>query len=134
MNERIAGLIPNATRLISLQKTCEKILPGHFAFSEVLQLDKNRLTVGVPNQATAAKLRQKLPELQTGLANAGWPVESIRVRVRIKAKTPPRPVPQKRELPRAAIDELEKLKIRLGDKGEQSPLADAIHTTLDLHR
>ena len=133
MNEHIAALIPNAARLIALQQSCEKILPGHFAFSEVLQLEKNRLTVGVPNQATAAKLRQRLPELQAGLEKAGWTVENIRVKVRIKPKTTPGPILQKRVLSPVAVKELEKLKVRLAGTDEKSSLADAINATLDHH-
>ena len=133
MNERIAGLIPNASRLIALQKTCENILPNHFAHSEVSGLDKDRLTISVPSQAMAAKLRQRLPELQSGLEHAGWTVEGIRVKVKIRAKTRAAPTPQKRVLSPHALSELDRLKTRLEDKGTKSALADAIDGTLKHH-
>lgn len=79
----ISGLLPYVTRLIELRKACEAILPEHFAFSKVLQFTDKQLTIGVPSQAAAARLRQKLPLLQASLSDNGWDIERIRIKVKL---------------------------------------------------
>ncbi|WAW11118.1 hypothetical protein NB640_05665 [Oxalobacter vibrioformis] len=134
MHDRIAGMLPNASRLMSLQKACEDILMGHFGASEVLQLEKTQLIIGVPSQAGAARLRQKLPQLQRELENAGWPVETIRVKVRLKRQAPPQYTPQKKPLSAEAVAELEKLENYLTQSGTDPALATAIHTMIRRHQ
>ncbi|MDL2283687.1 flagellar hook-length control protein FliK [Oxalobacter sp. OttesenSCG-928-P03] len=134
MHDSISGMLPNATRLIALQKACEQILPDHFMACEVLQLEKKRLTVGVPSQAAAARLRQKLPLLQTGLDNAGWPVEGIRVKVKLKKPAWQPEQPEKKPLPDEALDELEKLQTQLAQSGTHPALMEAVHAMMTRHR
>lgn len=80
---KLSGILPHVTRLIELRKACEAILPEHFTYSRILQFTNGQLTLGVPNQATAARLRQKLPLLQSSLQNEGWIIEKIRVKVKL---------------------------------------------------
>lgn len=127
-------MLPNASRLMSLQKACEDTLTGYFGACEVLQLEKNQLTIGVPSQAGAARLRQKLPQLQRGLEDAGWPVESIRVKVKLKRQERPQYTPQKKPLPAEAVAELEKLENHLAQSGTDPALAEALHTMINRHR
>ena len=134
MHDRIAGMLPNVARLTALQKTCKQILPEYFTTGEVLQLEKGQLIIGLPNQATAAKLRQKLPLLQTGLENAGWPVETIRVKVKLKKRIWQPQTPQKEPLPPAVVEELEKLEMHLAQSGTHPSLMEAVHTMLKRHQ
>ena len=134
MHDRLSGMLPNVARLTALQKACEQLLPEHFTFSEILQLEKSQLTIGVPNQATAAKLRQKLPLLQTELESAGWPVETIRVKVKLKKRIQVPQTPQKEPLPPTVIEELGKLEMHLAQSGTHPSLMDAIHTMLKRHQ
>lgn len=127
-------MLPNASRLISLQKACETILAGHFAGGEVLQLEKSQLTLGVPGQAAAARLRQKLPQLQGELEKAGWPVKTIRIKVRLKRQAPPQHQGQKKPLPVKAVAELEKLETSLAQSGTDPALAEALHTLIKRHK
>ncbi len=133
-HDKISEMLPNAARLISLQKACEEMLPVHFAACEVLQLDKKQLNIGVPSQAVAARLRQKLPLLQAGLENAGWPVETIRVKVKLKQKIRQPDFPQKKPLPSEAVAELGKLQSWLADSGTHPALMDAVNTMMKRHR
>lgn len=133
-HDRISGLLPNADRLVSLQRTCETLLPEYFLACEVLQLEKARLTIGVPGQAAAARLRQKLPQLQSGLESAGWPVEHIRVKVKLKKPLRQTTVPQKKPLSSEALAELEKLEVSLAQAGTHPALAEAIQTMMNRHR
>ncbi len=80
---KISGVLPHVTRLIELRKVCESILPDQFAHSKILQFTNGQLTIGVPSQAIAARLRQKLPLLQSSLQNQGWNIENIRVKVKL---------------------------------------------------
>lgn len=134
MHDRIASMLPNATRLIALQKACEQILPEHFSACEVLQLEKEQLTIGVSSQATAARLRQKLPLLQTGLDHAGWPIGTIRVKVKLKRKTRLPETLHKKPLSSEAIRELEKLEDYLTQSGTHPALMEAVHTMMKRHR
>lgn len=134
MHDRISGILPNATRLIALQKECEQTLPEHFTGCEVLQLEKDRLTVGVPSQATAARLRQKLPLLQTGLENAGWPIKTIQVKVKLKKTIRQTERPPKKPLPSSVVEELGKLETYLTQSGTDPALMEAINAMMKRHQ
>lgn len=127
-------MLPNATRLISLQKACEGILTGSFSSCEVLQLEKEQLTIGAPSQAAAARLRQKLPQLQNQLKNAGWPVDGIRVKVKLKRPIRPQSTPEKKALPVEAVAELEKLETWLTQSCTHPALIEAVQTMMNRHK
>ncbi len=127
-------MLPNASRLISLQKACEDILAGYFSSCEVLQLEKEQLTIGAPSQASAARLRQKLPQLQKQLESAGWPVAAVRVKVKLKRQIRSQSVFEKKPLPYEAVAELEKLEAWLSQSGTHPALAEAVHTMMKRHR
>lgn len=127
-------MLPNASRLISLQKACEAILSGYFSACEVLQLEKEQLTIGAPSQAAAARLRQKLPQLQSQLENAGWPVATVRVKVKLKQQPRMQDTPQKKPLPSEAVAELEKLDAGLTQSGTHPALAEAVQAMMKRHR
>jgi hypothetical protein len=133
-HDQLAGMLPNASRLMALQEACAGILPEHFAFADVMQLEKERLTIGVTNQATAARIRQKLPLLKAGLEKTGWPVKSIRIKVRLKTQVNLPAAPQKQPLSAETIEELEKLDAHLTLSGTHPALRDAVHAMMERHR
>jgi hypothetical protein len=134
MHDRISGMLPNVTRLISLQKACEEILPEYFTACDVLELEKEKLTIGAPGQAQAARLRQKLPQLKNGLENAGWPVDTIRIKVKLKNPVRQQSAPQKKPLPKEALAELERLETWLSQSGTHPALAEAVRTMVKRHQ
>lgn len=91
-NEKMAALLPAATRIAAIQKDCTKILPAIFDACLVLQFDTGQLTISTPSSALAAKLKQQLPKLQDALLKLGWQVSAIRIKVqprKILARTTP---------------------------------------------
>lgn len=81
-HEKVANLIHAAHQLTKIQNECSGILPAYFSGCSVMKMENGTLFIGVPNQATAARLRQKLPLLQNSLGRKGWPVQSIRLKIR----------------------------------------------------
>jgi len=134
MHDKVSGMLPNANRLIALQKACEDILPEHFAACDVLQMEKALLTIGAPSQAAAARLRQKLPQLKSGLEKTGWSLDSIRIKVRLKRQNRPKETPQKKTLPSEAVLELEKLEAWLTQSGTHPALEKAVRTMMERHQ
>jgi hypothetical protein len=134
MNEQLSGMLPNAARLIELQKACRQILPDHFATSQVLQLEKNRLSIGASSQGVAAKLRQKLPLLKNRLEEAGWVVDNIRIKVKLRQQTRQTDYPEKKPLSAGTVNELEKLENSLAESGSHPALIKAVHTMINRHK
>ncbi|MCM1128667.1 MAG: DciA family protein [Alistipes senegalensis] len=133
-HDRLAGMLPHAARLMAIGQACQAALPAWFSAVEILQLGKGRLTIGVTSQAAAARLRQKTPFLQTALQQAGWPVETIRIKVRLK-NSPWQPVPApKKPLSEGAISELDKLSSWLKEAGTNPALKEAVCAMLARHR
>lgn len=86
LHENMSGMLQVARRLTEIEATCQSILPRHFSACSVLKLENGKLMIGVPNQSIAARIRQQIPYLQTELGRAGWPVDSIRLRVQLVQK------------------------------------------------
>ncbi|MCM1511800.1 MAG: flagellar hook-length control protein FliK [Oxalobacter formigenes] len=133
-HDRLAGILPHAARLIAIRQACQAALPAWFPFGEIIQLEKGRLTIGITSQAAAARLRQKTPFLQTALQQAGWPVEAIRIKVKLKnAPLQPAPAPKK-TLTEKAMTELAKLSSWLDKAGTNPALKKAVCAMLARHR
>lgn len=133
-NDRLAGILPHASRLAAIRKACQAALPALFSTGDILQFEKGRLTVGVSSQAIAARLRQQTPFLQAALQQAGWPVESIRIKVRLK-NTPWQPAPStKKPLPDKAVNELDRLSAWLKKAGTDPALTEAVCAMLARHQ
>lgn len=132
-HDRLSGMLPHAARLMAIRQACETALPAWFT-GDILQFEKGRLTVGVPSQAVAARLRQKTPLLQAALQDAGWPVEAIRIKVRLKNdpwQVAPAP---KKPLPAGAVTELARLADWLKDAGTHPALTEAVAAMLARHQ
>ena len=86
-HEKVANLMHVARQLMDIQSDCNCILPAWFSNCHILKLENGTLLVGVPNQAIAARLRQKIPFLQNRLGLKGWPVNTIRLKVQLLQKS-----------------------------------------------
>lgn len=85
-HENMSGLLQVARRLSEIERTCQGILPRHFSACSVLKLENGKMIISVPNQSIAARIRQQIPYLQAELNRAGWPVDSIRLKVQLAQK------------------------------------------------
>lgn len=133
-NTKLSGILPHALSLAAIRDTCQAALPTLFSTGDILQFEKGRLTIGVSSQAIAARLRQKTPFLQTALQQAGWPVEAIRIKVKLK-NTPWQPAPSpKKPLPAGAVNELAKLSAWLKKAGTDPALTEAVCAMLARHQ
>jgi hypothetical protein len=127
-HEKISMLMPTVTRIVQLQKDCMAILPAMFEACKVLNFQSEKLIVSSPNAALAAKLKQQLPTLQTGLLNKGWQVNEIRLKVKASG------IPEKSThvkqsiLSGPAISAL----AALGGTLEDSPRNNALKTALNV--
>jgi hypothetical protein len=87
-NDRMASLLPAATRMASLQKDVRLILPPMYANCEALSIQEGVLTLAVPSSAVAAKLKQQVPKLQATLQKKGWQVDSVRIKIQVGRALP----------------------------------------------
>jgi hypothetical protein len=82
-NDRLASLLPAATRMAALQKDVRLILPPMYANCEALAIQEGVLTLAVPSSAVAAKLKQQVPKLQAALQKKGWQLDSVRIKIQV---------------------------------------------------
>jgi hypothetical protein len=82
-NDKMATLLPAATRMAALQKQCAAELPSMFSACEVLQCEAGQLVLSAPNAALASKLKQQLPRLQNQLLAGNWQINAIRIKVQV---------------------------------------------------
>lgn len=129
---RMATLLPTAARLIALQKDCRQALPQLFENCDVLKLEESTLTLSAPNAAAAARLKQKLPGLQEKLIQAGWRIESIRLKVQMKIR-PTEAIPQRKAMTAQALSSLEHLHEQIARSGNLE-LTNAIGAILARHK
>ena len=88
-NEKMAGLLPAAMRMASLQSDCAKALPSMFSNCDVLSFEEAHLVLATPSSAVAAKLKQQLPKLQMALQKKGWQVLDIKLKVQVTRSIAP---------------------------------------------
>lgn len=91
------------------------------------------LTLGAPNAAVAARLKQKLPSLQERLAQSGWGIDAMRVKVQMKPPSIDAPVPRKKSLSRQAVSSLTELQQQIAGTGN-SELAEALASMIAHHK
>lgn len=107
------------------QRALEAIAPREFAGHCVAgALSAGTLCLYAANGAVAAKLRQKVPTLLTGLGNRGLEVTAIRVLVQAAPPPRPRQPPEKNPIGDRALDGMEELASGL----KQGPLQNALKT------
>jgi hypothetical protein len=128
-NDRMATLLPAATRMASLQKDVRMILPPMYANCEALSLQEGVLTLAVPSSAVASKLKQQVPKLQATLQGKGWQVESVRIKIQVRRALPAQDEvlkPSSLELPPTAVQAFEELGDALPESPQNAPLIAAI--------
>lgn len=133
-HEKMASLLPTATRLVALQKECQEILPVIFEACSVLHFESGQLVLAVPNAALLAKLKQQLPKLQEGLLQHAWQVSAIRLKLQPR-KSLEKPYKIKQlALPSKAISSFSHLHAELENSIQNEPLKTALLTLLTRHR
>ena len=134
-----AALLASARRLGELQAAVDRCLPAGWAgHCQVLGARDGQLLLGVPNAALATKLRQLGPAIGRSLAQQGWQINGIGLRVqagqfdeearrfeatRDKSNTG-------RGLPSAAVEAFLRLQHDLADKSDH-PLQQAVTRLLE---
>lgn len=127
-NDRLASLLPTATRMARLQSDCAAALPAMAANSDVLSFQEGVLVLAVPSSAIAARLKQQLPKLQATLQQRGWQVESARIKVQVTRAFAPEPPKPNRELPPNAVKAFEDLGEALPETAQNAQLIAAIRS------
>jgi len=132
-NDRLASLMPTALRMGNLQKDVKVILPPMYAGCEVLSLQEGSLTLSAPSSAVAAKLKQQLPKLQTGLQKKGWQVEAVRIKIQVgralaQQAQAARQAGGALSMPPTAVDAFEELGETLEDSPQNAQLIAAIRS------
>jgi hypothetical protein len=133
-HDKMAALLPAATRMAALQKDCASILPAMFVHCAVLQFESEQLVLSVPNAALATRLKQQCPKLQEQLLQRGWQVSAIRLKVQVskipaKSTTSSKPV-----LSAQAISAFEELNESLDNSPRNQALKNALKAMTKHHR
>lgn len=125
-HDKLAALLPSATRMAALQSDCAAMLSTMFAACGVLQFESGTLVLSTPNSALASKLKQQLPKLQEGLLKRGWQVNAIRLKVQVGPGLS-KPAPSKQlRLPDPAVSALRQLGGALDNSPRNAQLLAAI--------
>jgi hypothetical protein len=128
-NDRMASLLPAATRMANLQKEVRLILPPMYANCEALSVQDGVLTLAVPSSAVAAKLKQQTPKLQAALQKKGWQVDTVKIKIQVGRALPAEQAgakPSSLKLPPTAVQAFEELGDALPDSPQNAPLIAAI--------
>lgn len=125
-NDKMAGLLPAATRMASLQSDCAKSLPPMFNNCDVLSFEDARLVLATPSSAVAAKLKQQVPKLQAALQKKGWQVDDIKLKVQVTRSILPVVHTRQLVLPSTAKTAFEELGDALAPTAQNATLIAAI--------
>ncbi|CAB3672872.1 MAG: DciA family protein [Achromobacter pulmonis] len=132
---RGAGVLATARKHLQIQYAVAAILPAPLgSVCQVGKLENQRLQLVVPSAAHAAKMRQLAPRIAQALANQGWNLNEIAVKVQAGLPKPGtrKPLPPKEAQPlgEAALGAFE----TLHDNLRPGPLADAVAKLLKHHK
>ena len=133
-HERLAALLPAVQRMAKLQQDCAQVLPTTFSFCEIISFEAGQLVLSTPNASLAAKLKQQLPKLQEALANKGWQIDNIRLKVQMMRAMATPPV-ERRQLviPDVGVDSFAELSEALEPTKQNATLIAALRN-LVAHR
>jgi hypothetical protein len=124
-NDKLAALLPNAARLGRLQQDCLALMPLQFASCTVLQISEEQLSIAVPNAALATRMKQQSPKLLSGLREKGWPIQEIKLKIRVLAPEPAR-TPRSLFLPTGAVASFAELDNSLPTHPRNQALKEAL--------
>jgi hypothetical protein len=125
-NDRLASLLPGATRMARLQNDCAAILPAMFSDCGVISHQEGALVLAVPSSALAARLKQQVLKLQHALQQRGWQVESVKLNVQVTRPVPEREQMRTLELPPTAVDAFDALGDTLPQTAQNAGLIAAL--------
>lgn len=129
----MAQLFKTAQQYDAILTDCKRLMPPWFGQCRILHLDNGILSIGVPNQTLAARVRQNTGLLLQGIRNRGWEISQIRLRVNLGQKPVENrksPVQPKR-FSKTAKASFEALYRKLEDNGSRSGLRDTLKRLLN---
>jgi hypothetical protein len=132
-HDRMSTLLPAVLRMAALRQDCAALLPEMFSACEILQMEAGSLVLSVQNAALASKLKQRLPNLQEGLAKRGWQVNAIRIKVQVERPVEKPAQPPKAELPHNAVVAFATLAESLENTGRNEELKAALRALVRHH-
>ncbi|HUH86563.1 MAG TPA: DciA family protein [Pusillimonas sp.] len=129
-----ANVLTTARTLLALEAAIQKMLPAAMAQAcRVARMEDGRVTLAVPSPAYAARLRQIAPRITAQLANSGWNLTEMQVKVqagllqnRINTSRPKESIP----LDSQAVAAFRSLHENL----RPGPLADAVAKLVTRHK
>jgi len=120
----IAGLLPQAERLIELRRIYSKLLPQQLLrASYIVNYRQQTVVIFAENSSVAAKLRLLSPRLVNDFSKFGTEVTGIRVEVQPKQGPVREMVPKRAQLSPAGAERLEALAKQLPDSKLKQALA-----------
>jgi len=112
----IAGLLPQAERLIELRRIYSKLVPQQLLrSSSIVNLRQQNVVIFAENNAIAAKLRLLTPRLVNDFSKCGMEVTGIRLEVQPRQSPPDEVIHKGAKLSRAGAESLDKLARQLPD-------------------
>ena len=121
----IAGLLPQAERLIELRRIYTKLVPQQLLrSSSIVNYARQNVVIFADNNAVAAKLRLLSPRLVNDFSKFGAEVTGIRVEVQPRPQALEAIVPKRAKLSRAGAKSLEALAGQLPDSKLKQTLSE----------
>ena len=121
----IAGLLPQAERLIELRRIYSKLVPQQLLrSSSIVNYKQQKVVIFAENNAIAAKLRLLSPRLVNDFSKCGVEVTGIRLEVQPRQTPLKASLPKQARLSRAGTDSLEALARQLPDSTLKQALVD----------
>lgn len=121
----IAGLLPQAERLIELRRIYGKLVPPQLLrSSSIVNYKQRNVVIFAENNAVAAKLKLLSPRLVSDFSKYGMEVTGIRLEVQPREQGREEAMPKRAKLSPAGAESLGKLAKRLPD----SPLKRTLET------
>src|SRR5665647_1894879 len=112
----IAGLLPQAERLIELRRIYSKLVPQQLSRSSaIVNYKQQKVVIFADNNAVAAKLRLLSPRLINDFSKCGVEVTGIRLEVQPREKLAKATAPKMARLTQAGSENLGALAKRLPD-------------------
>ena len=128
-----ANVLTAARTLLALESAIQKTLPPGLAQAcRVARMENRHVTLAVPSPAYAARLRQLAPRTVASLANSGWNLTEIQVKVQASLMQSGTKLPQTKQsipLDTRALDAFRDLHENL----QPGPLADAVARLMKHH-
>ena len=121
----IAGLLPQAERLIELRRMYSKLVPQQLLrSSSIVNYKQQKVVIFAENNAIAAKLRLLSPRLVNDFAKCAVEVTGIRIEVQPRQEPPAAALAKQARLSVAGAESLDALAKRLPDSTLKQTLAE----------